>query len=156
MAKDEFASVLATYTAAKAEYNRLRQAEARATARGVPSRGVPAVSSRGSGSVEGLRRLLLISRRGPACFVVADELHPLQTVTVTISTRHVCTGCRSASCAHIRSYPLGSLALPSPRRLKCKRKWTIGGSALARSGGGGNRSTHRHPAAQHADSRASH
>ena len=102
MAKDEFASVLATYTAAKAEYNRLRQAEARATARGVPSRGVPAVSSRGSGSVEGLRRLLLISRRGPACFVVADELHPLQTVTVTISTRHVCTGCRSASCAHIR------------------------------------------------------
>ena len=91
---DSYAATLAEYTAAKAEYGRLKQQAER-----------PLYRSKRSSLQPPEPRFFLTSRRGPACFIIVDGSRA--SFTVNIGERHACT-CSGASssnsqcCEHVR------------------------------------------------------
>ena len=79
----EYEATLAQYAAAKTEYSRMRKA-------------VPPPPRRPLATPLATR-LYLVSRRGPACFIIADAK---QTFRVTIGTRHTCSCHKAMPCVH--------------------------------------------------------
>ncbi len=96
-----YAETLAAYNAAKREYRQLKRTEERAATHGAPSRGIPpARPLHAAMTTAESERLYLVSRRGPACFVVADAAK--RTYSVTIGAMHHCSCRATRSCSHMQ------------------------------------------------------